>query len=247
MGVLVAADVVALTDRLGAVWKRNLAVAAATAATDVSGTGMTDLVADVNSLGLAKNYNIGKAAIDLQVVALASKGLLQGGDFATLLRLLIGDTGGFTSFAVTQGGAFKYSESFRDLCVAAGVAPPAALWVFKETNQTLATFAATSATAGTYVGTGALDTANYGPLACELLITNDIDSATTVTLPMLKRDGTTQNKTVNLTTSHHVGDVVAIGTSTDLYDDVASTPTVTGATAGDSFTVRTKILRTPTV
>jgi hypothetical protein len=241
---LAAADVIVLTDRLGAIWKRNLDVAAATAATDVSGTGMTDLVADVNSL--AKNYQYGKAALDLQAAALAAKGLLAASDFATFLRALAGDLGGFTAYAAGQGGAFKYSEHFRDLCALANVQAPAALWVFKATNQTLATFAVTGATTGTFTGTGIVDTMLYGPLACELLITDDIGSSTTVTLTMLKRDGTTQSKTVNLTTSHHSGDTVAVGTGTDLYDD-CNAIAVAGATSGDAFTVRAKVLRTPTI
>jgi hypothetical protein len=245
MTLLASADVVAITDRLGAIYKRNLAVASATAATDVSGTGMTDLIADVDGLGLAKSYYYGSATIALQTAALAKIGLLDAADFATILRLLNSDVGGFTAYAVAQAGAFKYSSSFRDLCALNSITV-APLWVYNESTQTLATFAATGATTGTTVLTGTNDTSLYGPLACELIVTNDIDSSTTVTLTMLKRDGTTASKTVNLTTSDVATTVKAIGTSTDLYDDCTAIA-VTGATSGDAFTVRTKILRSPAV
>jgi hypothetical protein len=245
MTLLASADVVAITDRLGAIWKRNLDVAGVTEATDVSATGMDDLLDDIDGLGVLKNYYYSKAAVDLQAAALARVGLLAATDFAPILRLLNSDVGGFTAYAVAQAGAFKYSSSFRDLCALNSITV-APLWVYNEANQTLATFTVTGATTGTFSGTGSNDTSLYGPLACELLITNDIGSATAVTLTMLKRDGTTENKTVNLAGTETIGDVAAIGTSSNLYDDVTACA-VTGATASDAWTVRTKILRSPAV
>lgn len=245
MTLLTPTYVVTATDRLGAIWKRNLAVAAAAAATDVSGTGMTDLVSDFDGFGLDINYKFSKNIIDLQAAALAKLGLLAASDFAATLRDIRADLGDFTTYAVAQGAAFKYSSSFRDLCALNSITI-APLWCFNESNQTLATFTVTGAAAGTFVGTGANDTSLYGPLACELLITNDIGSATVVTLTMLKRDGTTANKVVNLAGTEVIGNVATIGTSTDLYDDCTACA-VTGATVADAWTVRTKILRTPAV
>jgi hypothetical protein len=67
-----------------------------------------------------------------------------------------------------------YSSDFRDLAAACGITI-SATYVYKMTPQTLATFAATGAAAGTFVGTGSLDTTLYGPVQCELLITVDIE------------------------------------------------------------------------
>ena len=242
MATYVQADVEALTDRLGATWAAVVAMVAATEASSVR-TGTDTLVADLAALSLAKGIVLGAGALSAQTAALAAgmKALIAPA-FTTEVRALNSDIGGFTAFAAANTG-MMYSSDFRDLCTALGITITAT-YVYKMTPQTLATFAATAATTGTFVGTGSLDTSLYGPVQCELLITVDISSATAVTLTMVKSDATTESKVVNLTTADDIGEAVAVGTSSNVYVD-CSAVAVTGATNLDAFTVRTKALRAP--
>lgn len=238
MATFVAADITALTDRIGAIWKRNTDITAATAASEMlAGTGT--LITDLSALSLDKGIVAGSAALALQTAAATP--YLPASAFSTLVRALNSDVGGLSAYAVTN--SLMYYQYFADLCAALSITIAPAV-VYKATNQTLATFAATGATTGTFTGTGSLDTSLYGPVQCEVYVTDDIGSSTTVTLTMVKADDTTQSKVVNLTTSHVAGSAVAIGTSTDVYKDCSGIA-ITGGTTGDAFTVRTKILRTP--
>lgn len=244
MATYTQANVEAATDRLGATWAQIVAMVATTEATNAR-TGSDTLIDDINALGLPKSLIMGAGAVSAQTALLAAglKGLLAPA-FTTEVRALNSDIGGFTAFAQNNAG-MMYSSDFRDLCAALGITITAT-YVYKMTPQTLATFAATAATTGTFVGTGSLDTSLYGPVQCELYITNDIDSSTAVTLTMVKADATTEQKVVNLTTADDNTESVAVGTSTDVYTDVSAI-SITGGTSGDAFTVRTKALRAPAV
>lgn len=242
MATFALADVETLTDRLGAIWAALVAVGASTEVDDVQ-TGTTTLVADLAGLSLAKGIVLGSGALSLQTALADFEGNVTS-PFTTVVRALNSDLGGFNSFAA-DNASLRYSSDFRDLCAELGITINAQ-YVYKLTPQTLATFAATGATTGTFTGTGTLDTSLYGPVQCELLITDDVDSSTTVNLTMVKSDTTTEVKTVNLTTADDTGEAVDIGLSTDVYVD-CSAVAITGGTSGDAFTVRTKALRAPSV
>lgn len=232
-------DVTALADRIGAIWAANLAAGETAEAAAVQ-TGADDLIADLEALDLGQAAPYAASALAFQTAAGAV--YLPASTFRTLLAAFNGDVA-LNTYLTTN--SLQVTESFRDLAALCGVTIAPAN-VFKETAQTLATFVVTGATAGTFVGTGALDPAIYGAVPCELLITNDIGSSTAVTLTMKKFDLTTEQKVVNLTTAHHNGDTVAIGTGSDKYIDCTAIA-VTGATVSDAWTVRSKVPRTPTV
>jgi hypothetical protein len=241
MATFTTANVTALTDRLGATWAQLVAMGAATEATNAR-TGAATLKTDLEALSIEKGLVLGSGVVAL-IAALDDVEGLTASSFTTGLRALNSDLGGFSAYALAN--SIMYSSDFRDLCAAAGITI-AATYVYKMSPQTLLTFAVTGATTGTPVTTGALDTSLYGPVQCEILITSDISSATTVNLTMVKADATTQVKTVNLTTADDTGEAVAIGLSTDVYVDCSGV-TISGGTNGDAFTVRTKALRAPSV
>jgi hypothetical protein len=242
----------AQTDRFGKIYDNLLAFVSGTEGTNVA-TGLTNAVSDIQSYDDDPDLQVDLLA-DTRAVAkaLASGGAAYTALVAQLRSLLtavqrqIGANGGTSIDRFCTDNAVRVSSSFRDLCAALGVTVSAAN-VFKATKQTLATETVTGAGAGTFSGTGSLDTSLYGPLACEVECLTAIGVTPIVaTLTMVKADATTQAKTVTLTASSLINSLFAVGTSTDLYVD-CSAVTFTGGTAAEQFRVQTKILRSPSL
>lgn len=240
---LVAADVVALTDRLGALYRRNQDIPTSAPAVDIATTGLDDLIADVNGLGLAKNYRYGKAVLDLQTV-LAQVGL-DATLYATFLRALNADLGGFDAYLVAAGGLTPplLCESFRDLAAANGIAV-GPTHVFKETPQVFGNLAVTGATAGTYTPVAGLDLTRYAPVRAEVLVTTAIGATDlVVTLTMHPASGADQPRTLTLPANSAAGVIVAVGAAFEAYAHCYGVA-LTGGTTG-AFAIRATVPRTP--
>lgn len=107
----------------------------------------------------------------------------------------------------------------------------------------LATIAATDAATATFTPGSAVDTALYGKANCALRTTSVIGSTTTLTLTLTKIDGTSETQDVVVPSGTAANERFVIGTpGTDMY--VACTAvTIAGATAGNTFAIRTEVER----
>jgi hypothetical protein len=103
----------------------------------------------------------------------------------------------------------------------------------------------TGSGAATYVVASQVDTTLYAKANVVLRTTHTIGAAAIVaTCTMQKRDGTTENKVVTVPALTASGVSIDIGThGTDLYIG-CSAVTITGGTAGETFTIETEVERT---
>lgn len=245
MATFSASEVQAITDYLGAQYKRLLAIPASSAGADVL-TAANDIVDYLEALAdLGKALVIGADAKALQA-ALAAP-YIPASTWRALLGNLRADVGSWDTFATDN--TFLYYDYFRRLAVANGHSIAVAN-IFPDTT-TLATFTVTGAATGTFSGTGGpVDSAYAGPQKSELEVTTDIGAgALTVTATMLKADSTTVAKTIAVTSGATAGTKFTVPSSgvsaADVFTD-CNAIAVTGGTSG-AFKIQTKMPRTPAV
>lgn len=115
---------------------------------------------------------------------------------------------------------------------------------------TMGTFVATGANAGTYTHVADIDTTQYGRAWLALTVTSSSGTggaALNATVTGLQFDQTTQTSlTVTIAAGSSQGTVVnvgTLGTQTQSYDSLTGV-TITGGSAGDAFTVVSRVERT---
>lgn len=163
--------------------------------------------------------------------------------FSGVIKALNIHTGGLNAYLSAQSGrvSSSFAALFRSIMGATNLSP---VNVFLDSVISLATFAVTGATTGTFAAAGAIDTTQVSATACEVEVTTLIGAgAVTATLTMVKADNTTETKVVNIGSGDTAGTKYDIGTSANLYKD-CSAIAITGGTTG-AFKVQNKVERVP--
>lgn len=194
-------------------------------------------LADADVAGLVQAF---ASRADL-VIAPALYRALQGERLLSALDAHYGGAGGLNATLTTAGK--RVHPDVRKIGIQLD-----AVNAFPPEVVSLASFTVTGAGAGTYTAGTPVDRSLYGKANC-VVRTATLIGATPidVTCTMQKIDGTTESKVVTIGAGTASGTSVDIGThDTDMY--VACTLiTITGGSAGESFTVRTEVERTVTL
>jgi hypothetical protein len=161
--------------------------------------------------------------------------------FSAILAALRSDLGGWDAYALANSVVF-YDYFARLVAAAVAGTLTATTYAFPDLT-TLATWTYTGSGTGTpnYTG-GPLDMTKVAPQQLQVRVTTDIGATGTISLTCVKSDGSTEVKTVAVTTADVAGTLRDVGTSSNLYKDV-STITSTGGLSG-AFTVQNKLPRT---
>lgn len=231
-----------ITDRLGKINQRRLAIAASSAGTDVTtgGANMVTEVLDLTDIAAVVKY----ASVAQTLRDATAAPYLPLSDLTAFLRTLHGDLGGWDTYAEDEG--IQYSEGFRDLVAAAAVGSLSAKYVFKEASvDPMGSFAVTGSGAGTYTDGAAIDSTLYGGARIEGRTTSLIGAAgITATVSVTYFDTTTGTKTLTIPATTADATTIAIGSAADRVVNVTGI-TITGGTSGDAFKVRSVVPRTP--
>lgn len=166
---------------------------------------------------------------------------LQGAPLMTALDAHYGSTGGLNQ--ILRSNDRRVHPNVCKIGIAVD-----SINTFCPEAITLASFAVTGAGAGTLTPGSSIDTTQYGKANC-ILRTGTVIGATPIeaTCTMRRIDGTTETKLVTVPGGTAADTDIDIGThGTDMY--IACTNiTITGGSAGESFTVRTEVERTLTL
>lgn len=244
---IAAADLLEITDSLGVMYDNLLALAATTegAALATGGTNNADRVLDLTDIDIVKDLSAGFDTLkDNTAAPYATAQNFFGAALAAIQR----HTGGLNAY-LTNNTA-KVSRSFADLWRSIyGNNSLSAANVFQEPSVVGRTGAITGASAVTNTAGTDLDQSLVAPSQYEVHCTVDIagSSTPTLTLTMKKAGGTTEVKTVGpLDDNFDAGDVVDVGTSSDVYIGCTLIAVADGGASG-TIQVRNKLLRTPVI
>lgn len=247
MSTISSSNFLALTDSLGVMYDELLSIQEGSEQSTLDG-GADDNVTRILALtDIEQAADLAGGFEDLK--ARMSQVFRTPSDvFMVVCRALRTHVGNINTYLTANTA--KVSRSFADLFrLLFGETSLLPANVFQDTNVVGRTGAITGATAVTNTAGTDLDITKVAPSQYEVRCTVDIagSSTPTLTLTMKKADGTSEVKTVGpLDDTFDAGDVIDVGTSSDVYIG-CTLIAVSGGGASGTIEVRNKLIRTPVI